>query len=90
MHRLFTEHIVRKVQSLNGIWNFAIDPEDVGEGQNWQEKLPKAEQVTVPSVWNSQLGLLEYEGAAWYEKTFYTEGGCQRIVFDAVMTEADV
>lgn len=90
MHRLFTEHIVRKVQSLNGIWNFAIDPEDVGEGQNWQEKLPKAEQVTVPSVWNSHLGLLEYEGAAWYEKKFYTEGGCQRIVFDAVMTEADV
>lgn len=90
MHRLFTDHVVRKVQSLDGIWNFAIDPADVGESENWQQKLPNAEQVTVPSVWNSQLGLLEYEGAAWYEKVFYTEGGCLRFVFDAVMTEADV
>lgn len=90
MHRLFTEHIIRNVQSLDGIWKFAIDPEDVGERQNWQQKLPGGEQVTVPSVWNSQLGLLEYEGAAWYEKEFYTQGGCLRLVFDAVMTEADV
>ena len=90
MNRLFTDHIRRNIQSLDGIWKFAIDPQDVGEAQNWQLTLPNAEQVTVPSVWNTQLGLLEYEGAAWYEKEFYTEGGCLRIVFDAVMTEADV
>lgn len=90
MNRLFTQHIRRQVQSLDGIWSFAIDPQDVGETQNWQQSLPKSEKVTVPSVWNNNLGLLEYEGAAWYEKSFYTEGGCLRFVFDAVMTEADV
>lgn len=90
MNRLFTEHIVRAVQSLDGIWNFAIDPEDVGEDRGWCKSLPRSEKVTVPSVWNSLLGLLEYEGAAWYEKEFYTEGGCLRFVFDGVMTEADV
>lgn len=90
MNRLFAQHIVRKCQDLNGIWNFSTDPTDVGEAQLWQQKLPKAEPVTVPSVWNTQLGLLEYEGAAWYERKFYWEGGCLRLCFDAVMTEADV
>lgn len=90
MNRLFTQHIRRQVQSLDGIWNFSVDPQDVGEAQNWQQSLPKSEKISVPSVWNNNLGLLEYEGAAWYEKPFYTEGGCLRIVFDAVMTEADV
>lgn len=90
MNRLFTQHIRRQVQSLDGIWNFSVDPQDVGEAQNWQKSLLKSEKISVPSVWNNNLGLLEYEGAAWYEKPFYTEGGCLRIVFDAVMTEADV
>ena len=46
--------------------------------------------MTVPSVWNTTLDLLRYEGTAWYERSFYTEGGCLRFCFEAVMTEAEV
>jgi beta-glucuronidase len=34
--------------------------------------------------------MLEYEGAVWYEKQFYTEGGTLRFNFGAVMTYAKV
>lgn len=90
MRRFFEEHILRKVQCLDGTWNFRIDPEDRGEAENWQAGLPQAEPVHVPSVWNTQLHLLQYEGAAWYEKKFFSLGGCLRICFGAVMTLADV
>ncbi len=90
MERLFDDHIIRQVQDLGGIWKFATDPNDIGESENWQKDLPKGQPVSVPSVWNAEFGLLEYEGAGWYEKKFYTKGGCLRFCFGGVMTSADV
>lgn len=90
MLRTFDEHRIRKVQDLCGTWSFRIDPEDSGEAEGWASCLPDACEVTVPSVWNTQLGLLEYEGAAWYQRTFHTDGGCLLFCFGAVMTLADV
>ena len=90
MGRYFDEHRIQKVDSLNGTWDFCIDPDNVGENENWFIKLPKCEKVTVPSVWNTQLGLLEYEGAAWYQKIFYCDGGRIKLHFGAVMTKADI
>ena len=90
MHRLWDEHICRKTMDLNGSWLFRIDPENCGESERWFDGLKDAQNVTVPSVWNTQMGLLEYEGAAWYEKRFYTTGGCLRFCFGAVLTQADV
>ncbi len=90
MSRLFDEHIKRKTYSLDGAWRFAVDRGDFGEKENWFNGLPHYETVAVPSVWNLECGLFEYEGAAWYEKEFYTEGGCLRFCFGGVMTEAKV
>lgn len=90
MARYFEEHRVREVQSLNGVWKFMTDPQDEGEQNGWQNQLPTKETVTVPSMWNTELGLLEYDGAAWYQKDFYTKGGDLRFCFGGVMTEADV
>ena len=90
MGRLFEEHITRKVKSLDGLWKFKTDPEDLGTTQNWFEAIPEGESVIVPSVWNTQHKLLCYEGAVWYEKDFYTDGGCLRLCFGAVMTSAQV
>ena len=90
MNRLFDEHVKRKVCSLDGAWGFLKDPEDEGMLHAWYEKLPANESVSVPSVWNTQRGSLTYEGVAWYEKRFYSEGGTLRILFGAVMTEAHV
>lgn len=90
MRRLFDEHIKRKVTFLDGIWKFNVDKEDVGEEEKWYKSLPQYTEVNVPSVWNKDLGLFEYEGAAWYEKTFYNTGGTIKLVFEAVMTECKV
>ena len=90
MNRQFNDHIIRQIKSLDGNWNFRIDPEDIGEKESWHQTLPTKENTYVPSVWNTTMGLLEYEGAAWYEKTFYTKGGTLRFVFEAVLTQADI
>ena len=90
MKRQFDDHIIRQVKSLDGNWNFRIDPEDIGEKEGWHHALPTKENACVPSVWNTTMGLLEYEGAAWYEKKFYTKGGTLRFVFEAVLTQADI
>ena len=90
MTRLFQEHNIRNIRSLSGAWIFLTDPQDVGNEKNWFMGLTGGDTVIVPSVWNNELGLLDYEGVAWYEKRFYTKGGCLRFCFDAVMTEATV
>ena len=72
MKRLFNDHEQRRVIDLNGSWQFSTDPEYVGEKEGWQNGLPSANTVMVPSVWNNELGLLNYTGHAWYEKKFKT------------------
>ncbi len=90
MARLFIEHKRRKAQSLDGAWQFCKDVNDCGLAQNWQHGLTDTKIVSVPSMWNNILGELTYEGVAWYQKTFYTDGGCLRLCFGGVMTEAEV
>lgn len=90
MIRLFDEHIRREVASLDGIWKFKTDKDNAGEEQGWYRGLEGAEEVAVPSVWNTELGLLGYEGVSWYERDFYFSGGTLHLVFGAVMTEARV
>ncbi len=90
MGRLFEEHYIRKTQSLDGSWKFSCDPSDCGKTDEWYNGIPDGETVVVPSVWNTQQGLLTYEGVCWYEKEFYTDGGCLRLTFGAVMTEGEV
>ena len=90
MARLFDEHKVRQVRSLDGAWKFSTDEENIGIDAEWSKALPSQDTVIVPSVWNTKWGLLEYEGACWYERSFYTDGGTLRFVFGAVMTEARV
>lgn len=88
--RLFSEHSIRRVDSLDGAWQFSIDPSGIGENDNWNFEIPNSKTVIVPSVWNTQLDLLDYEGVAWYSKKFFTVGGTLRFCFGAVMTEATV
>lgn len=90
MKRLFNDHEQRRVIDLNGSWQFSTDPECVGEKEGWQNGLPSANTVMVPSVWNNELGLLNYTGHAWYEKKFKTNGGTLVLEFGSVMTKADV
>ena len=90
MRRLFEDHIIRQVKELSGTWRFLTDPENIGRASGYPCGLPKGDVVAVPSQWNNELGLLNYEGCAWYEKKFHTEGGTFRFEFESVMTGADV
>ncbi|MBQ9116787.1 MAG: beta-glucuronidase [Clostridia bacterium] len=91
MNRAFEQHKVRDIVSLDGEWYFITDPENNGTQQGYNASIPKgAKRRYVPSVWNTDLGLLEYCGAAWYVREFNALGGAVRLHFGAVMTVADV
>ncbi len=67
--------------SLDGQWEFALDPQDLGLGQGWSSETLK-DQIHLPASWAEQgFGeppqshflagwnpILVYEGAAWYSR----------------------
>ncbi len=62
-------------QNLNGVWEFAFDPNNVGVQQQWFA--PNAPsfplRIVVPFPWESRLsgiGRTDYKGVAWYRRTF--------------------
>ena len=59
----------RHVESLNGAWEIAFDPDNTGKQERWFETFPAlVEEIAVPSVWNEiRPG---YVGVAWYRRRF--------------------
>ena len=91
MLRAFDGHEKRTVRTLDGEWYFITDKENRGAELGYPSAIPTEAKTTfVPSVWNTALGLLEYEGAAWYLRKFYWDGGNAQLHFGAVMTAATV
>ncbi|MEZ4710155.1 MAG: beta-glucuronidase [Caldilineaceae bacterium] len=73
----------RNLLDLSGIWDFQIDPDEVGESQGWCDGLPAARPMAVPSSWNDIYDdLRDYLGAAWYVTESYAPASWrgQRIV----------
>lgn len=75
---------------LNGGWRFRVDPRDEGEGQGWYGRTyPGTDwiQVTVPHTWGVMPEYADYDGYAWYRRTFVLpaklEGAHVRLRFDA-------
>ena len=61
---------------LSGIWDFEIDPDEVGERYGWFNGLADARPMAVPGSWNEQYGdLYNYLGLAWYVKRTYIPRG---------------
>ncbi|MBQ3088113.1 MAG: beta-glucuronidase [Clostridia bacterium] len=90
MPRIFTDRTKRTIISLDGMWFFKTDSDNVGKSQNFQKGFNDGAEIAIPSVWNTEFGLAEYKGAVWYSKDFYFEGGNLRLNFEAVMTYAEV
>lgn len=81
---------------LNGVWQFRMDPDGVGEKQNWQSKADSNAWSTihVPGCWQAQGAGLDYHGIAWYKRDLKLPSGWKGkqvwLRFDAVATHAKV
>ncbi|HEX7540693.1 MAG TPA: glycoside hydrolase family 2 TIM barrel-domain containing protein [Anaerolineales bacterium] len=76
---------------LTGEWRFSIDQDKVGEGQEWVAPGYNDSAwatVSVPHTWNVMPEYLDYEGLAWYRRTFTVPAGSEnahlRLRFEAV------
>jgi beta-galactosidase/beta-glucuronidase len=77
--------------SLSGEWRFSIDKDQVGEQQGWADSNfddTSWAAVNVPHTWNVMPEHSEYEGIAWYRRTFTLPDASQnahvRLRFEAV------
>jgi beta-galactosidase len=60
----------RLEQSLDGEWQLALDPEDVGIREQWYAAAGRSESISVqvPSVWDRWVP--DYDGVGWYFREF--------------------
>ncbi|AIQ45512.1 beta-glucuronidase [Paenibacillus sp. FSL R7-0273] len=92
MLRTFRQHNIRVTELLDGPWDFVKDPLNAGLEEKWFERFPHSPQTLyVPSCWNNELGMYEYEGVGWYRKKIVL-GSEQhvRLIFHAVQGHSDV
>ena len=91
MNRLFTRSTTIKYQNLNKMWDFCTDPDNRGNSEKWYERFPENHiKMSVPSCWNTTLGLFRYEGIAWYRTEFETSSEDVYINFESVCHECDL
>ncbi len=88
MLRLFKESLTRNIFDLDGMWNYCTDPAGTAV---WGSGLPEDKQcIAIPGCFNTEPGLLNYEGDVWMETAFYTAKPNIRLVFGGVNNECDV
>jgi len=61
----------RERKSLDGLWDFSLDPEAVGRTEEWWGRsLPGTREVPVPASYNdvfADSSIRDYVGEAWYQ-----------------------
>jgi beta-glucuronidase len=89
--------IPASVVSLNGEWVFSIDERNVGEDMGWAGREFDDSSwmtVVVPHTWGVMPEYADYDGIAWYRRTFsgleIARDAHVRLVLDAVSYKADV
>ncbi len=91
MNRLFDRHTQRRVQSLDGFWQFQVDPNDIGVAEQWYLQMPAdSRRLLVPGCWNNELGLYHYEGSAWYSRSFTCTTPQVQLLFHGFTGQMDV
>ncbi|GAA0237789.1 glycoside hydrolase family 2 protein [Haladaptatus pallidirubidus] len=66
-----TAESYRTEWSLNGTWEFALDPDDEGLDGDWfatDADWPEQTPVDVPHAWQERDEYLDYTGVAWYRR----------------------
>lgn len=91
------ESISREIKCLNGLWNFKLDPQEVGEKESWFNGLENARNIAVPASFNDQFAdkdFKNYVGICWYQRAAFIPKGWkdERIVlrFDSVTHAAKI
>jgi beta-glucuronidase len=88
----------RERKSLNGMWRFRLDPNEVGRRQEWfRAPLAQARDMPVPASYNDVLAdatVRDHVGDAWYQTTVRVPRGWagERVVlrFDSATHRAVV
>ena len=83
--------------SLDGLWQFRLDSENVGETNGWYKPTQTShgwENVTVPHTWQTAQDSADYLGTGWYRRMLEVprEGSdrVERIEFEAVFHSASI
>ena len=62
----------RNALDLSGFWDFKLDPEEVGESDDWFNGLDAPRTIAVPASWNELFqDTRDYLDVAWYAREFY-------------------
>ena len=62
----------RNLLDFPGIWDFQIDPDEIGESAGWFNGLNDARPIAVPASWNDLYDdIRDYMGVAWYVTESY-------------------
>ena len=81
MRRLFEVHRLRRVETLDGFWDFAADREGRGNREKWQRAFPKrTERMAVPGCWDSLPEYYDYHGKAWYRRQVRVPARCNLLL----------
>jgi beta-galactosidase len=91
------ESIPTRRVSLDGIWQFHLDPKRIGEAENWPSASLESQgwsEVTVPHTWQIFSDSTDYFGTAWYRRAFDVpkewENQALRVEFEGVFHSAEV
>ena len=83
--------------SLNGVWQFRLDSDAVGQKDEWYKPAQGPDgwkDVDVPHTWQIAQDSAEYFGRAWYRRTFEVPQDWSdqtvRVEFEAVFHSASV
>lgn len=86
-----------KTVSLNGLWQFRLDPDKVGQANQWYKPSQSGDtwpDVTVPHTWQIAQESAEYFGTAWYRRRLEVPPDWRdhtvRIEFEGVFHSASV
>lgn len=76
---------------MDKAWSYRTDKFDVGKSDGWcKNKFDNENTIAVPSCWNTDFKLFDYEGVLWYQTVFNTRTSAVRIWFEGVLNECDV